>query len=94
MFANGKLPPLPLRDEVVRQIERLLVEADARESVANWAQKWIIDSDSEREYPIPDEKVWEMLNALMGADAKDSPTTYLHDKVDFEDWLNEILSAP
>ena len=95
MWIEGRLAPLPTRVEIAQEIKQLLSQVDARESaevresVATWAQKWIINDDANHEYPT-DMGAWEMLKALAAADMKDSPVSYLYGKADFEDWLKEI----
>ena len=90
MSENGKLPPLPKREEVVQLLEALISGECSRDDAADWAVKWIISDGSERDYPILDEEAWEILKLVAAADLKDGPSSYFYDKQDFADWLQEI----
>lgn len=69
----------------------LLEEKVSRETASSWASRMI--ENEEQLFYVPsnsEEVIWDALMFLIGVDLKDSPTSYLHDRVDIEDNQNKF----
>ena len=65
----------------------LLEGTASREYAADWAMVRIRDDIVDY---ASNAVLWMALDRLAGADLQESPGTYLHDKIDFRAWLNEV----
>jgi hypothetical protein len=81
--------PAPSRKEVEEKMLNLLNGTLTKEQVADWASRWITQSDPN----ISDEAVWNALMSLAGADTLEAPGVYLHTEPDLHAWLDELQSA-
>lgn len=76
----------PSHADVVEKFKGLLNGSLSRESVATWAQKWVIADDP----PRMDPKLWEALKFLMGVDLIATDRPYLFMAADFEVQLAKL----
>ena len=79
---------LPKRMFVRSYLADLIEDKRTREEVSNWATQFILgDYDHVR---VEDWPAWEMLSNLAAADLMDSPSSFLYQQIDFEEWLVEF----
>lgn len=78
--------PPPDKTFVIVQLQALINGSLSREAVALWANQWVTLPDP----PDMNDKIWDMLVTLSGADLEVEPDIYLHGLEDFHAWLNEV----
>jgi hypothetical protein len=78
----------PSRVEVEGHLAALAEGRLSPEEVSHWARPLVVDDST---HPTPmDWEVWQMLEALIGADLRVTPNDYLHGVADFEKWLADF----
>lgn len=75
----------PTVSEIIKRLKLVLISEMTREEVSDWATSYVM-----ADHPnIDDENVWDLLILLSGIDILDSPTTYLHNEEDINDWIKQ-----
>jgi hypothetical protein len=75
----------PIMKEVIEKLEKVLSGDLNREDVSDWAELYVMADEP----MVDDENVWEMLKTISGIDILDSPTSYLHNQEDIEEWIEK-----
>ena len=80
-------------DDVATAFQDLIAGARSREDIASWASSVRAADDAEGiefDPPRAQDFIWNALEYLMGADLRDGPDSYLHNREDFEAfWLSK-----
>ena len=80
----------PELSDCICKMKEVLKGDMTREELSDWAGGYVYADDPE----VEDERVWNLLILLSGFDLKDSPETYLHDKEELKDWIEEYWNGP
>ncbi|MBI0577374.1 DNA-binding protein [Neobacillus cucumis] len=70
-------------NEIIKKLKLVLIDEMTREKVSDWASFYVMADNPN----IDDKNVWDLLILLSGIDILDSPTTYLHNEEDINDWI-------
>jgi hypothetical protein len=84
---------IPSREDLRVKLEALINDQISRKDVSDWAEEYITYDDPQIYPEIEDETVWDTIVKLAGADLTTTDRPYLHDKIDFENWLDELIHA-
>lgn len=79
--------PAPSRQEVAEKLRALIDGSLSREDASKWAAHWIAADDP----GVEDDRVWRALEGLVSADAPSTDREFLYERIDFEEWLKELL---
>jgi hypothetical protein len=79
----------PTVSEIIKSLKSVLVGKMTREEVSDWASFYVMADNPS----INDENVWDLLILLSGIDVLDSPTTYLHNDEDINDWIKQATES-
>jgi len=80
------MPPKIFKEEVKNVLSGLINGSVSRSEASDWAWKLVVaDVDTE------DEKTWDALDSLSGADEPTTDRDYLYGQSDFERWLKDLL---
>lgn len=77
----------PKKEEVIKELEKILLQESKREEIADWAMEFIEDDDLE----ITDFNAWELLKTAGGVDVIKSPEEYLYSHEDIRKWIEDAL---
>ena len=79
----------PTISEIIKRLKLVLIGEMTREEVSDWASFYVMADNPN----IGDGNVWDLLILLSGIDILDSPTTYLHNEEDINDWIKQATKS-
>lgn len=86
ILESGDYVKEPTIENIVEKLNLVLKGVITRESVAAWADEFVM-----KDIPtVEDTKVWELLTIVSGIDIKDSPEEYLHNDDDITNWIKQF----
>ncbi|WP_214794765.1 MULTISPECIES: hypothetical protein [unclassified Exiguobacterium] len=76
-------------EELINRLEQVLRHERTREEISDWAYQWMeqYENIDGFDWTASDEVVWSCLQTIYGMDLLETPSRYLHDQSDLEDWL-------
>lgn len=77
----------PKNEEIIKALEKILMQESTREEIADWAMGFIDDDDIE----ITDFSAWELLKTAGGVDLINCPEEYLYSHEDIRKWIADAL---
>ncbi|WP_214824050.1 hypothetical protein [Exiguobacterium algae] len=79
-------------DELIRRLDLVISRKLSREALSDWAyeQMMVLEQKDGFDWSLYDQKVWECLTTLYGMDLLETPTEYLHDDRDLEEWMRSF----
>ena len=80
--------PAPTCGEVADRLRALIDGSISREEASEWASHWIAADDPE----VDNDRVWRALEGLVSADAPSTDREFLYERIDFQEWLRQLLA--
>ena len=78
----------PTKEQIVKELEKILMQESTREEIADWAMGFIEDDGIE----ITDFSAWELLKTAGGIDVIKRPEEYLYSHEDIRKWIADALN--
>ena len=94
MKSRSEILKLPERREVLAKLADLVEGRIAPADASDWANRWVLaDHDPIVDVRIDDRAVWDALTQLSGADLDGGDREFLHDRVDYQAWLDQLRTG-